>query len=160
MRIGPAWKLGTTFLLAFALTGCAGLRSSLDGRVDGREMLHFVDRLNRADAAELDAIGERIEAESGRDAGVRRALWWATPGHEGHAPERARAELQALLRQDNTLDENGHLLLRMQLEYVEERARLLRGRNELVRQNRELRRQIEELTELERRMGEGDDNGE
>lgn len=155
MRIGIAGVL-----LAVALTGCAGLRSSLDGRVDGRDMLHFVDRLNRADAAELSAIGQRIEAEPGHDAEVRRALWRATPGHEGYAPERALAEMQALLVQDNTLDENGHLLLRLQLEHLRERARLLRGRAELVRQNRELKRQIEELTALERRMGGEDDNGE
>lgn len=153
MRIG-------LILLAFMLTGCASLQASFGDRIDGHEMLRFIDRLNHADAAELESIGEHIEAEPGHEVDAHRALWRATPGHEGYVPERAHADLQALLQGGATLDRDSRLLLRLKLDHLAERARLLRGRNELVRQNRELRRQIEELTALERRMGGDDNNGE
>lgn len=152
MRTGLA-----VVLLAAMLTGCAGLQSSFGDRIDGHEMLGFIDRLNRADADELESIGGRLSAEPGQAADARRALWRATPGHAGYAPERAHADLQALLQGGAALDRDSRLLLQLQLDHLAERARLLRGRDELVRQNRELRRQIEELTALERRMG--GDNG-
>lgn len=147
-------------LLAFLLTGCAGLRTSLDDRIDGHDTLAFIDRLNRAEAGELTAIGKRLEAEPGKRARLRRALWRGTPGHEGFAPERARADLQALLQGENTLDRDSRLLLQLQLDHLEERARLAGELDELTRQNRELRRQIEELTALERRMGGNGENDE
>lgn len=145
-------------LLALMLTGCTGLRPLVGDRIDGHDMLQFIDRLNRADTAELAAIGERIEAAPGERARVRRALWRGTPGHEGFAPERARADLQALLQEEIPLDRDSRVLLRLQLDHLEERARLASEVGELTRQNRELRRQIEELTALERRMGGDDDN--
>lgn len=149
--------------LALALAGCAGLpspRSAPAGEDGVRATLHYIDRLNAAGAGELAVIGERLERDGSADARMRRAFWQATPGHAGYAPERAARALEGLLTGAAVLDDSSRLLLRVQLEHLRERNRLLDSRAELMARNRELRRQIEELTALERRMGGDDGNGE
>ena len=149
--------------LALALAGCAGLSAPRPAPTvagDVRATLHYIDRLNEAGAGELAVIGERLARDGSADARARRALWRATPGHAGYAPERAVRALEGLLTGAAVLDDTSRLLLRVQLEHLRERNRLLDSRAELMAQNRELRRQIEELTALERRMGGDEGNGE
>lgn len=148
-------------VLALALTGCAGLQRALDpGRIDTRETLDFLVRLHAADRAELAAIGERLQAADGPEAALRRALWQAVPGHPGTAPAAARRQLASLLADGAALGEDGRLLLRVQLQHLDERARLAARNADLAARNRQLQEQIEALTALEREMGEDGGNGQ
>ncbi|MDX1609004.1 MAG: hypothetical protein R3225_02665 [Halofilum sp. (in: g-proteobacteria)] len=148
-------------ILALALTGCASLQRALDpGRIDAHETLDFMVRLHTADSAELAAIGAGLQGVAGPRAALRRALWQSVPGHPGAAPAVARRQLESLLADGVALGDDARLLLRVQLQHLDERARLA-GRNaDLAARNRQLQEQIEALTALERAMGEDGDNAQ
>ncbi len=158
MKAGPVLVIA-----AIALAGCVrfGAEQSIrnDSGPDPRvaDMLFFADRLVVASADELAAMPESRPA-SIEDAGalLRRALWLATPGHAGHDPTAARDALEALATRSTALDAPTRALVRLQLRHLRTQVELRRETAGLAEQNRRLRQQIQELTALEREMG---DNG-
>lgn len=162
--------------VALVLSGCATLNElDLDPRVTpADEQLVFAGQLIAAEPEELDAIGERLQQHRGNAANpvdeLRYALWQATPGHDGHAPEAARVRLNELLTNGRPPPEV-EALIRIELRHLRvlaERAQLAQDKRRLSVANRErraevqaLQEQIQALTTLERRMGsDGEESGD
>ncbi len=159
-------------VLAATLTfgGCATLDElGLSPRATtADEQLAFAGQLLAAEPDELDAIGERFQQQSHPRTPVdslRYALWQATPGHDGHAPNAARERLHTLLANGRPPPEV-EALIRLELRHLrlmDESAQLAEENRRLNTANRErqaqveaLQEQIQALTTLERRMGSGE----
>lgn len=173
--------------IAFLGSGCAALenlgeRGQFGSAVE--DTLVFQDRLATAPPGELAAIGRRLRPDAGESLSpmdsLRYALWLSTPGHTGHDPPAAQRRLARLI-DDGSPPRATEALIRIQLRHLraqqalsdEMRANLVvrTGRQEAInddlrqkieRQAREIERlqqQIDELTNLERRMGSGSDDG-
>ncbi len=158
MKAGPV-----LVIVVIALAGCVrfGAEQSIrnDSGAEPRvaDMLFFADRLVVASPDELAAMPERRPA-SIDDAGalLRRALWLATPGHAGHDPAAARDAFESLATRSTALDAPTRALVRLQLRHLRTQLELRRETAGIAERNRRLQQQIQELTALEREMG---DNG-
>ncbi len=171
-RVSRLFYKSLLVALALLLAGCATLDElGLNPRATAAdEQLVLLGQLIEAEPGALDAIGERLEAESGGTPrtpidSLRYALWQATPGHHGHSPEAARDRLNRLLADGSPPPEIEALVLieLRHLRLLEERAQLTQYNQRLSAANRErqarieaLQKQIQALTTLERRMGSGD----
>lgn len=173
--------------IAFLGSGCAtlenlGERGQFDSAVE--DALVFQDRLATTPPGELAAIGRRLRPDAGESLNpmhsLRYALWLSTPGHAGHDPAAAERRLVRLL-DESSPPRAMEALIHAQLRHLRARqsvhqelnAKLIvrTGRQQAVneelrakieRQEREIERlqqQIKELTNLERRMGSGSDDG-
>lgn len=170
MRIGLL-PLAMVLLLAGSLAGCAAWSpprdQSVAPRYAGAEAhLLFVERLMDSDAAELAAIGDELKAvdEARRpsaDQRLRRALWLARPGHDGHDPDAAYRRLAELAADGGGLKPATRVLVAMELQRLD-RVDGLAAVDELRAQNAELRAKLEALTsmegELERDLGQGNED--
>ncbi len=160
-------RVGIALLLLALVSGCSTLEprsASPEPEPESQrrelavEMLAFVDRLGGADADELTGMGERLRIAADQQASVearlRYAYWRATPGHPGFDPQRARRRLEGVLADtDGELAPPVRALARLQLRHLRQ-ARAWRSRHaELRRENEQLRQKLQELTNLERRMG-------